>query len=351
MNLRRASAPTIMDVARHAQVSMKTVSRVLNNEPNVVPAMRERVMASVAALGYRPNLHARSLARSRSSLLGLLYYASSAAFVMGLQRGATARCRALDYHLVVEQLDDSGEHLAEQLHHMLTALRPDGLILAPPVCDATEVLQLLAQDGTPCVRISPSLQLPGFGCVSIDDHAAAQALTTALIALGHRRIGYICGHPAQIAAPRRLAGHRAALQAHGLPQDEALIVPGDFRFASGLDGCSRLLALQSPPTAVIAANDDMAMGALAAAQRLGLQVPRDLSVAGFDDGPLASLVWPALSTVRQPVADMAEAAVDMLVQRSAAGATGGDAVADTTGLAERQLPYQLVMRDSTAAPR
>jgi len=358
-------------------VSMKTVSRVLNAEPNVVPALRERVMASVAALGYRPNLHARSLARARSSILGLLYYASSAAFVMGLQRGATARCRALGYHLVVEQLDDGGDHVAEQLRHMLTALRPDGLILAPPVCDNTEVIGLLAQAGVPCVLISPGGDSPALGRVSMDDARAAQEMTASLIALGHRRIGYIHGHPAQAAAPRRLAGYRQALAEHGLPADPALVAQGDFTFRTGLDGCDQLLDLADPPTAVFAANDDMAMGAVVAAQRRGWQVPGDLSVAGFDDSPLASLVWPQLSTVRQPVAEMAEAAVDMLVSRSArppagGAATGGEAAgashataASLTSAASggpgvppmapptthRVLDHALVVRASTAGPR
>lgn len=348
MSTRRASAPTIMDVARHAQVSMKTVSRVLNGEPNVVPAMRERVMASVKALDYRPNLHARSLARSRSSLLGLLYYASSSAFVMGLQKGATQRCRALGYHLVVEQLDDGGEHVADQLRHMLTALRPDGLILAPPVSDATDILRLLAEAGVPCVRISPGAPLPGFGNVSIDDTAAGRAITELLLDQGHRRIGHIQGNPGQAAAPRRQAGYRLALQAHGLAEDPALVVPGDFTFASGMAGCRQLLALAQRPSAVFAANDDMALGALAEAQRQGLRVPEDLSVVGFDDAPLAAQVWPPLTTVRQPVQQMAEAAVDMLVQRpDSAPAAEADTGLAAGQLGDLVLPHETVLRASS----
>jgi LacI family transcriptional regulator len=341
-----------MDVAQHAQVSMKTVSRVLNDEPNVVPAMRERVMASVKALDYRPNLHARSLARARSSLLGLLYYASSSAFVMGLQQGATARCRALGYHLVVEQLDDSGRHVPDQLRHMLTALRPDGLILAPPVCDDPDILRLLGDAGVPCVLISPGAARPGFGNVAIDDVQAASAITGLLIAQGHRRIGHIHGNPRQAAAPRRLEGYRQALRAHGLADDPSLVVPGDFVFASGMAGCHALLALPQPPTAIFAANDEMALGALAAAQQHGLQVPRDLSVVGFDDAPQAALVWPPLTTVRQPVAEMAEAAVDMLVSRPDTAAPRGDGEAGepVAAMADRVLPFELVLRASSQAP-
>lgn len=351
MSIRPGSSPTIMDVARHAQVSMKTVSRVLNGEPNVVPAMRERVMASVRALDYRPNLHARSLARSRSSLLGLLYYDSSAAFVMGLQKGATDRCRALGYHLVVEQLDDRGERVHGQLRHMLSALRPDGLILAPPASDDPGLLRLLTEAQVPCVLISPGTAVPGFGNVSIDDVQAARAITERLIAHGHRRIGHIQGSPTQTASARRREGFRQALQAHGLIDDPALVVPGTFTFSAGMSGCHTLLALPEPPTAIFAANDEMALGALAAAQQRGLRVPTDLSVAGFDDAPLASLVWPPLTTVRQPVTEMAAAAVDLLVSRQD-GAPREEGRDEPAGaMQDRVLPFELVERASVQVPR
>lgn len=335
MGQRSSSAPTITDVARAAGVSMKTVSRVLNDEPNVQPQMRERVMTAVRALNYRPNLYARSLARSRSSLIGLLYYAASAHFVTGVQLGATTRCRELGYHLVVEALEDGRG--ARQLEHMIATLRPDGVILVPPVCDDERVLATLADAAMPCVRLSPGRPAPALGQVSMDDEHAAAEMTAYLASLGHRRIGFIEGAASQAASSRRLAGHRAALAAHGLADDPALVVPGAFTFRSGLEGCDRLLALAEPPTAIFAANDDMALGAVFAAQRRGLAVPADLSVAGFDDSPLASLVWPQLTTVRQPVAEMAVAAVDLLVQR-------GEPTAAV-------LPHALLARGSTAPPR
>ena len=343
MTQRRSAAPTITDVARHADVSMKTVSRVLNAEPNVVPALRERVMASVAALNYRPNVNARSLAGARSYLLGLLYYASSAAFVVGLQRGATTRCRQRGYHLVVEPLEDGAADLAQQISQMISALRPDGMILAPPVSDNAEVIRLLAAAGTPCVLISPGDCNPARGSVSMDDTLAAREMTEYLLALGHRRIGFICGPAAQAAAPRRLAGYAQALAAHGLALDPALVVQGDFTFRTGQEACDALLNLATPPTAIFAANDDMALGAAVAAQRRGLQVPSGLSIAGFDDSPLASLAWPQLSTVRQPVVEMAETAVDLLVARPGTAA-------DEAGTTASVLGHTLVIRQSTAAP-
>lgn len=340
----RSAAPTITDVAREAGVSMKTVSRVLNDEPNVLPQMRQRVMTAVTALNYRPNVYARSLARSRSSLLGLLYYASSAAFVEGVQRGATARCRELGYHLVVESLEDGAADVQHQLEHMISALRPDGLILAPPVCDDERVLATLLEAQMPCVLISPGSAAEALGRVSMDDERAAAEMTAYLVGLGHRRIGFIQGAPAQAAAPWRYRGYVAALRQQGLALDPALVAAGDFTFRSGLDAGDRLLDLADPPTAIFASNDDMAMGAVVTAQRRGLLVPADLSVAGFDDSPMASLVWPQLTTVRQPVAEMAVAAVDLLISRPAAGSEAGAG-------SQIVLPHALVERGSTAPPR
>lgn len=349
--IQRSSNPTITDVAERAGVSMKTVSRVLNDEPNVQPQMRARVLAAVAELNYRPNMHARSLARSRSYLLGLLYYASSAAFVGGVQRGATTRCRELGYHLVVESLEEDGGDPSEQLNHMISALRPDGLILAPPVCDDRTVLDTLSAAHMPCVLISPGQAGPALASVAMDDVLAAREMTEYLLGLGHRRIGFIQGAPDQAAAPRRLQGYRAALRAAGLAEDPQLIAEGDFDFRSGQEACDRLLSLASPPTAIFASNDDMAMGAVMAAQRRGLVVPADLSVAGFDDSPMASLIWPQLTTVRQPVFEMAVKAVNLLVSRSGPKpGVAGDASPRATE-PEPPLPHELIARGSTAPPR
>jgi LacI family transcriptional regulator len=344
--IQRSSAPTITDVARHAGVSMKTVSRVLNGEPNVQPAMRERVMTSVTALNYRPNIFARSLAGSRSYLLGLLYYAPSAAFIVGLQQGATSRCRDLGYHLVVESLDPVHPDFSGQLDHMVSALRPDGLILAPPMSDNLALLKLLSDAGIPCVRISPGSSAEALAEVTMDDESAASELTAYLIGLGHRRIGFIRGDVTHAVTPLRLAGHLSALRAAGIPEDSALITTGDFQFRSGLDAAEQLLALEDPPTAIFASNDDMAMGAVVAAHRRGLLVPADLSVAGFDDSPMASLVWPQLTTVRQPVVEMARTAVDLLVARP----SKDDAAAPPATPPVWVLPHTLIARGSTAAP-
>jgi len=318
VNKRAGAAPTIIDVARHAGVSIKTVSRVMNKEPTVHADTRARVQEAVAALNYRPQLSARSLAGAKSFLIGLLYYDPSAAFVAGVQQGATLGCREAGRHLVVESLRKDDGHMHAQIESMLAALRPDGMILTPPLCDDPEILDVLRASRTPCVLISPGRA----------DH-------------GHRDIAFIEGN--QSASERRRAGYERALKAHRIAVDRRLVVPGNFQFESGVAGAHALLAGARPPTAIFAANDDMALGALAAAQRLGLAVPHDVAIAGFDDSRAATLVWPELTTVRQPLAGMAMAAVDMLL----AGAGRPDAAGPAP---VRVLPHEVVVRGSTAAP-
>jgi LacI family transcriptional regulator len=340
---------TISDVARLAQVSIKTVSRVMNREPGVHPDTRALVEKAIAELRYRPKQSARSLAGARSYLIGLLYYDPSAQFVAGVQQGATLRCREAGYHLVVESLHDDAPDLREQIDRMVSALRPDGMILTPPLCDNPEVLRALRESRTPCVLVSPGRHGRGeakdLPSVRMDDVRAAEETTNLLLSLGHERIAFVKGLPTQAASALRHQGFLRAMKAHGVPVDESCVVAGRFDFTSGVEAAHHLLSLAEPPTAVFASNDDMALGVLAAAQALGLSVPAELSIAGFDDSPASSLVWPALTTVRQPKAEMARAAVEMLI---AARSGGFDALGGTD--LHRVLAHELVVRDSTSAP-
>jgi LacI family transcriptional regulator len=340
VNQRSAAAPTIFEVAEKAGVSIKTVSRVMNNEANVRPETREQVLRVVAELKYRPKLSARSLPGGRSFLIGLLYYDPSAEFIAGVQRGATMRCRERGYHVVVESFSGDQQGLVSQLDQMLAALRPDGMILTPPICDNPAVIAALKSAGTPCVLISPGRAGRKLPHVRMDDEHAAAEVAEHLLGLGHRRIGLVEGPPDQAAASWRRKGFERALRAHGVALEERWVARGAFTFDSGLQAAEQLLRQRTPPTAVFASNDDMALAVLATAQRMGLQVPHDLSIVGFDDSPAAGLVWPALTTVRQPVFEMACAAVDMLVARPAAGEGG-------TSPASCVLPHELVLRAST----
>lgn len=329
---------TITDVALSAGVSIKTVSRVLNGERAVKAETRDRVEASMRDLGYRPSLSARSLAGSRTYLLALVWDNPSAEYVGALQRGAAARCRASGRHLLAEPVD--GGPAAEAIARLAAAVRVDGFILSPPVCDDLEALAVLDAGDTPYVRIGPTLEPHRSASVEMNDEAAACEMTRRLLGLGHTDIAFVRGHPGHGAAERRLAGFRHAMAERGLALEEARTPQGWFSFRSGLRAGEALMALEPRPTAVFAGNDDMALGVLAAAARLGVGVPDALSVAGFDDTAMARSVWPELTTVRQPVADMAAAAADMLIAGAARPPTGEP-------FPRRMLGFDILMRGTT----
>ncbi len=330
---------SIYDVAKKAGVSIKTVSRVVNRQTNVSEATRVRVMEAVAALSYRPNIFARGLASERSFLIGLLYDNPSAGYIAALQLGMLSRCREAGYHLIVESLDAQNPNIGRQVHSLVTESALHGVILTPPLCDMASVIEALNRANTPFVRIAPEKPLFGASDVRIDDFKAAYDMTAYLIGLGHRRIGFIKGHPDHGAALARFEGYRAALKQAGLPLIEELCVQGYFSYQSGMEAGERLLSLKNRPTAIFAANDDMAAAVLATSQRYNLKIPQQLSVAGFDDSLVAQVVWPRLTTCRQPIREMAEAAVAMLIQKP----TGENPI-------ERHLDHELVVRESTVPP-
>ena len=284
---------SIHDVAAIARVSIKTVSRVVNHAPNVSEELRARVQAAIDQLGYRPNQSARRLAGGRSFMIAFLYNNPAPGYVSRIQMGAAWRCRDLGYHLVVEPISPDGEERFEVLDRLVAALRPDGVLLVPPLSDDEALLARLAEMQLPCARLGGGVMIH-------------------LIGLGHRRIGIITPPPSHHAALRRVDGFRDGLAAADIAIDEALFLPGRFDFASGIEAGEALLALPEPPTAVFATNDEMALGMLTLAHRLGLRVPEDLSVAGFDDTSASLTSWPPLTTVRQPLEDMGRAVIDAL---------------------------------------
>jgi LacI family transcriptional regulator len=333
---RRAS---IHDVAQRAGVSIKTVSRVLNREPNVSEMTRARVMDAVSHLSYRPNMFARGLASVRSFLIGMLYDNPSASYVSGLQYGAIGRCREEGYHLIVEVLDAQDPNLGEAVLALVSDSSLHGVILTPPLCDSPAVIAALESTGARFVSIAPSRPSATSPHVGIDDRQAAYDMTAHLLKLGHRRIGFVKGHPDHGAAMARLRGYAEALQDAGLPFDESICHQGLFSYQSGMEAAEKLLSAPNRPTAIFAANDDMAAAVLAASQRFDLKVPSQLSVAGFDDSLVSQVVWPRLTTCRQPIAEMASEAVALLVQ-------GGP----LTGGLSRQLNHEIIIRESTAPP-
>lgn len=305
------SGATIYEVARLAGVSIKTVSRVMNGEQKVSAETRRRVIAAVKDLDYRPNVLARALAGSRSYLVGLYFDNPSLEYVSRVERGAMAACRQAGFHLVVEELRGSGPSVAERVRQLQAAIAMDGVVLTPPLCDRADLLEALEAGGVPYVRIAPALHLERGDYIYLDDRRAAQEMTAYLQALGHRRIAFIAGPADHLAAVQRRDGYLDAMRAAGL-LDHVRLAEGAFTFRSGLIAAAKLLETERP-TAIFAANDDMALGVIMAAHQLHISVPAELSVVGFDDSPSAQVVWPQLTTVRQPVTEMGQAAVELLI--------------------------------------
>lgn len=312
---------TITDVAKKAGVSMKTVSRVLNNEPNVADKTRAHVKAVASELRYSPNLAARGLATSKSYLIALIYDSASPNYTSHVQLGAIDACREAGYHLVVQPLslktDSSRQEKVQLVRSVLDRLPVDGVILTPPLCDSEAVLETLAELKINSVRISP-ITHGTQPFVGMDDEAAAYQMTQYLLEQGHQKIGLIRGHIDHSATGLRQAGFLRAMKGADLTVSPNLIVQGDFSFESGAIAAGELLNLpiEERPTAIFASNDDMAAATITTAGQLGLKVPEQLSVCGFDDTPLAKVVWPALTTVRQPIYKMGHQAARQLVTSS-----------------------------------
>jgi len=325
---------TIKDVAREAGVSIKTVSRVLNRERYVGKATRARVEATVAAMGFRPSAAARTLGGGRSFQIGLACDNPSPHYVYEMQSGIRDRCQQDGVRMLAQPYDRDSDRLLEDIGDLIDTARVDGLILTPPVTDFAPVLAMLAERQVRVVRVSPGTMPDRTASVFIDNHAAALTMTRYLISLGHRRIGFVQGHPSFATSAQRFEGYRAGLDEIGVAIDPLLVRQGAFDFASGAEAADRLLALDRPPSAIFASNDDMAAGVLAVAHRRGLVVPRDISVAGFGDDALAGYVWPPLTTVRQPTRMLGYVAADLLL-------TPG------VGTDRRELPFELIVRAST----
>lgn len=329
---------TIDHVAELAGVSIKTVSRVVNKEPNVRQATRDKVLAAIAQLDYRPNSSARSLAGSRSFLIGLLYANPSANYVMDIQSGVLSICRPQNYDLLIHPCDYRAPDLVKEIVDMVHQKRIDGLVLTPPLTDHLALLEELNRLATPFVRIAPTLNKEISPYVETNDQEAAYDMTCQLIAMGHSRIGFICGHPDHRAVSHRYEGYKAALIENDMPLNPDWVEQGHNSFESGEACARRLLQRQPRPTAIFTANDDMAAGAIMVAHQMGLKLPEELSVAGFDDTPVAHQIWPALTTVRQPVQQMAKKATDLLLKLL----RGRD-----LQLPASMLSSSLIMRDST----
>jgi LacI family transcriptional regulator len=333
-------ALTIKDVARQAGVSPKTVSRVINGEAHVRPEVREAVARVVAEMNYQPNAFARSLSSARSFLIGLFFDDPACSYANDVLLGALDRARSLGRHVVIETVSLDRPDWQARLEETLVGLRLGGAILTPPICDCEELIAIFERHGVPVVRIAPGTDVERTPYVTIDDRAAARTMAEHLLGLGHRDIAFIKGNPTHTAAQRRWLGFCDALEVAGVPLDQHLVCQGDFTFRSGIVAAETLLDGPRRPSAIFASNDEMALGVMVAAMRAQVAVPQALSIVGFDDAQLARMAWPQLTTVRQPNADLAAAAISLLADR-------GDNQ-DGAG-ASIELPYELIVRASSDA--
>jgi len=338
----RTTSATLDDVARQARVSAKTVSRVVNGERAVRADTRQRVLRAIEQLDYRPNMLARGLSGSHAYTIGLVYDNPNAYYILAMQQGALTACDALNFGLQMRPCNSRSPTLAEELRDFVQRSRLSGLVLTTPVSERTASLRRLAGYHIPIVRILSAAREPrgGSPCVYVDDRDAAYAITRHLLQLGHVRIGFLRGGKHHHASAERFRGYQDALRDYGVPLRKELIAGGDYVFDDGFRGARRLFDLAEPPTAIFGCNDEIAAGALAAAQSAGLQVPYDVSIAGFEDSPFSRHSWPPLTTARQRADIIVEHATRMLIKTIGGGEVENEA-----------FNPELVVRGSTAPPR
>ncbi len=346
---RRRQEVTIKHVAADAGVSLQTVSRVINNEPNVRPVMKEKVQASIDKLGYVPSIAAQRMSGSRSYLILAINdrdrtiadwrAREGSDWIDQMLFGGMLKCAEHGYRMIFELVDTHSDHVRRELGATISALQPDGVILTPPHSENRLITELLEDRRIPFARIGSIEPGPGIA-MTMDDEGSARLATDHLVNIGHRRIGFIAGSDEYSLSDWRLDGWRKTMAAHGLPT-EGFWARGDFSFESGLCAAAELLGSNAPPTAIIASNDQMALAVLQVAKERGLSIPEDLSLVSFDNTPVVRFTQPQLTAIDQPIAATFARAVELLI-------TNGDSP-----------PYEqpvviegaLVERGSTAPPR
>lgn len=336
---RARSGATVLDVARAAGVSAMTVSRVVNGNTNVAESTRQKVLAAIDALKYQVNLAARA-ARVGTFRVGLLFSNPSAAFMSAFLVGALERCGQSGAQLILEHCKDLRSQ--RQAIGKLLSQSVDGILIPPPLCDSKITLQQLDEMDMPAVAVATGRPSPLASAVRIDDYQGALTMTRYLIALGHRDIAFIMGDPKHTPAQLRYAAFVDAMNEAGLPIAPERIAQGLFTYRSGLESARQLLGRPTRPTAIFASNDDMAAGVIAVAHGLRLHVPEDLAVCGFDDTPVATTVWPEVTTIHQPIADMARSAVDLVIDQIRRRRAG-----EPKRVQHQVLPFSLIRRESS----
>lgn len=332
---------TISDIARLANVSKKTVSRVINHSGLVKPATRDRILRIVDKHGYQPDPQARALALRRSYLVALISDQPNPQYVVDIQRGILEAMNGTAYQLVIRPCDRGSPTLYDDICEIITHQKFFGVILTPSISEDDGLIGRLRQIECPYVRVAAvSLDTPE-NMIETHDYVGAAEAARHIAALGHERIAHIHGPDTFLSAAERLRGFRVGLAEYGLKLDKRYLLTGGYTFESGMDCGKHLLELSEPPTAVFCGNDEMAVGVYQAARRAGLRIPEDLSIVGFDDSPIATRIWPTLTTVRLPIVHMGRIAAQLLISNL-------DRMAMEPPSATSVMP-SLLVRDSTAA--
>lgn len=305
--------PTINDVAAMAKVSKKTVSRVINRSSLLSEATRKKVEMAIQELGFVPNPQARALALRRNFMIVLLHDNPNAQTVMNFQRGVLDAISDSDLALVIKPVDRDSSEMLNEVKAFFEKQRPIGVILLPPISENDALARLFETLGVRFVRVGSAVLDEAEHMVASNDREMVAEACGRLIAKGHRRIGFVRGPAGFRSAQEREAGFRDAMKKAEIKVEKALSFEGTYRFESGIQAGEALLSASPRPTAILASNDEMAAGILHVAHRKGIAVPAQLSIVGFDDSPTASQIWPALSTVRWPLADMGKLAAAKLV--------------------------------------
>lgn len=308
---------TISDVAKLAGVSIKTVSRVMNNEAGVKQDTKDKVVSAMSELNYKPSKAARSLASTQSFQLGFIYDNPNAYYVIDMQNGILDVCHNNNYELLIHPCDASVPNIVEEIVGLTKHSNLDGLILTPPLSENQHLIFELQKKNIKFVRVisGKGNQEEAQHCIFINDRSASYNITEYLIELGHKDIAFICGDNEHKSSIERFEGYQLALSKHNIELNGDYVIDGTYSFESGVNGAQQLLGLKRRPSAIFASNDEIAAGALFACRLAGVDIPNPISIVGFENSPFSRQTWPKLTTAEQPTKDIAKAATELLLKQ------------------------------------
>jgi LacI family transcriptional regulator len=335
---------TINDVAKYAAVSIKTVSRVINNETSVRKTTKERVELAINALNYQPNLSARNLAGAKSFSLAYVYCNPNAYYIIDTQEGILKACKKQGFELLIHPCDAKKEHITDEVVNMVKQARVAGLVLTPPFSEMPDFVKSMLDLNVNVVRIMSGDIAPDdlTPCVMINDRDAAYTITQHLIDVGHNKIAFLAGDAVHMSTIERFKGYQKALAENNIEFNDKLVIEGEYSFDSGVEGVKKLMSAEKSlhPSAIFSCNDEIAAGALFAARLMNISIPEQLAISGFENSPFSRQTWPKLTTADQPNVQIAENAANLLISQIRNK--------NTSSTIDKQYVPQLIIRDSTA---